>query len=1103
MPVVFTSALVLGGAGDDVSQGIRFFGEEVWAITQTPQVWLDHQVSEERGDLVFNWDAVPDLFPARMLDDMFGAYCELLDRLAADPDAWQKGQVARLPAWQRAERDAANATAADIASRTLGDLVEEQAALRPDAPAVLAHDGELTYRQTVVHARRLARRLRDLGAKTGELVAVVLDKGWEQVPAVLGVNLSGSAYLPIDPRWPQARREELLAQGRCRTVVTSAALRRELAWPVGVRTVTLADDKVRAASSERLETGPRPEDLAYVIFTSGSTGRPKGVMIDNRGVANTLQDVNARFGVGPQDRALGLSSLTFDLSVYDVFGMLAAGGAVVLPAPGTAHDPQAWAEPMARHGVTVWNSVPALMQAWTDAVARLPQPVPGKLRLALLSGDWIPVTLPDVVRTLHPGTEVISLGGATEGSIWSIHFPIGEVPPEWVRIPYGKALANQTMSVLNERLDPSPVWVTGEIFIGGVGVALGYWDDPERTAERFITHPVTGERLYRTGDVGRYLPGGVIEFLGRRDDQVKLNGYRIELGEIEAALLRQPGVAEAVAGLSQNPATGRRQLVAHVVAADAGGADAAHQDCAVPAPPTWRRAVEAGGAEVRRALKDLAGDLDAYRASWRGVEELCPLIMARTLASVGAFQAANATATAAEIAALAKAKSGYVPLIGQWLAVLADKGHLLPTGRPGEYERPEPLDASALDERIRSGFAELPVREDHRVLADYVAGCAEHQVELLRGTVSPLELLIGADSTAITEALYATNPVSHLQNRVAARVVRAFVERSAADRPLRILEVGAGTGATSALVLRDLPPGRAHYSFTDVSTYFTERAKRRFRDYVFVDYGIFDVDRDPAAQGVAHGSVDVVIAANVLHDAKDLGRTLRELRSALVPGGLLVAVEGTANSLVQMVSVGFIEGLGHHADQRELPLLEVDQWRGTLTDAGFARVAPVPEGEAAVDVHVQHVLLAGTADDTAGLDPAVLQKSLGELLPDYMVPHHILPVEQIPLSANGKVDRAALPVPWGGLAGPEPVAARDELETTLVGLWAEVLERDDFGVEDSFFELGGDSLHAVAILARLRDDFGLDLPADAGLELLFDRPTVTALAEVLRDRQGA
>jgi acyl-CoA synthetase (AMP-forming)/AMP-acid ligase II/acyl carrier protein len=751
------------------------------------------------------------------------------------------------------------------------------------------------------------------------------------------------------------------------------------------------------------------------------------------------------------------------------------------------------------------------MQVWTDAAARLPHPAPGRLRLALLSGDWIPVTLPDAVRTLHPGTEVISLGGATEGSIWSIHFPIGEVPPEWVRIPYGKALANQTMSVLDEHLDPSPVWTTGEIFIGGAGVALGYWGDPERTAERFLTHPATGERLYRTGDIGRFLPGGDIEFLGRRDGQVKLNGYRIELGEIEAALLRQPGVGEAVVGLSQNPATGRRHLVAHVVAAEAGTARSAADGSTppegrapvTPDPPTWRRAVEAGGAEVRRALDDLAEDLDAYRESWRGVEALCPVIMARTLATVGAFQTAGATATAVGIAAMAKAKSGYAPLIGQWLAVLAEAGHLRPTGRPGEYACSEPLDVAALDERIRTGFAELPVRADHRVLADYVASCAEHQVELLRGTVSPLELLIGGDSTAVTEALYATNPVSHLQNRVAARAVRAFVERSAADRPLRILEVGAGTGATSALVLRDLPSGRAHYSFTDVSAYFTERAKRRFRDYVFVDYRVFDVDRDPAAQGVAPGSVDVVIAANVLHDAKDLGRTLRALRSALVPGGLLVAVEGTANSLVQMVSVGFIEGLGHHADQRELPLLEVDQWRTALAEAGFARVAPVPDGPAAVDVHVQHVLLAGTAEDAAGLDPAVLQKSLGELLPDYMVPHHVLPVERIPLSANGKVDRAALPVPWDGLAGSEPVAPRDETEAALVGLWSEVLERTDFGVEDSFFELGGDSLHAVAILGRLRADFGLDLAADEGLEMLFDNPTVAALAEVLRDRQGS
>ncbi|MGW3498383.1 non-ribosomal peptide synthetase [Streptomyces sp. NPDC001020] len=578
MPVVFTSALVLGSGGEDPSEGIRFFGDEVYGITQTPQVWLDHQVTEERGALLWNWDAVEELFPEGLLDDMFAAYGAALDDLAGHRDAWTRsGEAAPLPAWQHTERAAANDTAEPIPARTLGDLVVSRARTCPDAVAVIDASGSHTYADVLARASRLARRLVGLGARRDTLTAVVMERGVDQVVAVLAVALSGSAYLPISPDWPDARRLRLVERGEARVVVTDRALGEGFDWPAGVTVITPDDPEVRAADPTPPETGVRPEDLAYTIFTSGSTGEPKGVMIDHGAAANTVQDINRRFAVGPDDRVLALSALSFDLSVYDVFGTLAAGAAVVIPGPDRAHDPLHWDALVRRHRVTVWNSVPALMQAATEACAAAPDASegPSSLRLVLLSGDWIPVALPDAVRARHTGAQVISLGGATEASIWSVHHPIGDVPPEWTRIPYGKPLANQSLYVYDADLAPCPVWTTGEIWIGGTGVARGYWAAPELTAERFVVHPETGERLYRTGDLGRYLPGGDIDFLGRADFQVKLNGYRIELGEIEAALRSAPHVAEALAGVERNPSTGRRQLVAHLVAAGGTPADPA------------------------------------------------------------------------------------------------------------------------------------------------------------------------------------------------------------------------------------------------------------------------------------------------------------------------------------------------------------------------------------------------------------------------------------------------------------------------------------------------------------------------------------------------
>ncbi|NVK82632.1 AMP-binding protein, partial [Streptomyces morookaense] len=237
------------------------------------------------------------------------------------------------------------------------------------------------------------------------------------------------------------------------------------------------------------------DDVAYVIFTSGSTGRPKGVTISHRGAVNTLLAVNERFDITPQDRVLALSELSFDLSVYDLFGTLAAGATIVFPAQEETKNPAHWAHLVQHHQITVWNSVPQLAGLLIDEGEHL-----NSLRLYLLSGDWIPTSLPDRIRQATPHATIMSLGGATEGSIWSIWYQIQHVNPTWTSIPYGTAMPNQRMYVLNTEDEHCPTGVTGEIHIGGTGVALGYWQDETLTAERYIQHPTLG-RLYRTGDL--------------------------------------------------------------------------------------------------------------------------------------------------------------------------------------------------------------------------------------------------------------------------------------------------------------------------------------------------------------------------------------------------------------------------------------------------------------------------------------------------------------------------------------------------------------------------------------------------------------------------
>ncbi|HEX8652353.1 MAG TPA: amino acid adenylation domain-containing protein [Pyrinomonadaceae bacterium] len=567
MPVVFTSLIF----HDVLSQFASLNapqGKIAYGIAQTPQVWIDLQVTEEGGELGINWDAVEELFPEGLLDDMFDAYCGLLQRLADDEQTWLSTTLDLVPAAQRARRAALNDTGKQLPTSMLHTLFNEQAAHRPQQAAVVTRARTLTYEELQRLSKKVGHWLRQRGARPNTLVAVVMEKGWEQVVAVLGVHMSGAAYLPIDPEVPEERLRYLLENGGVEVILTQPWLDENLQWPTGFTRLPVDDQALAGIAEVEVEAAQGPDDLAYVIYTSGSTGQPKGVMISHRGAVNTILDINEQFGVNPQDRVLALSSLSFDLSVYDIFGTLAAGATIVMPEASAARDPERWLEMVKQEHVTVWNSVPALMQLLVECAAgraaEASAPQLRSLRLVMLSGDWIPVRLPDEIRRLVEGVRVISLGGATEASIWSVLRPVEEVRAEWKSIPYGRPMANQRMYVLDERMQERADWVTGQIYIGGEGLARGYWRDEEKTRASFIEHPVTGERLYRTGDLGRHLPDGEIEFLGREDYQVKVQGYRVELGEIEAALAQHPQVREAIVMALGKREEGK-QLAAYVV----------------------------------------------------------------------------------------------------------------------------------------------------------------------------------------------------------------------------------------------------------------------------------------------------------------------------------------------------------------------------------------------------------------------------------------------------------------------------------------------------------------------------------------------------------
>ncbi|MCM6776033.1 amino acid adenylation domain-containing protein [Nocardia sp. CDC159] len=535
--VVFTSGLDLGELFSE--RVTALFGAPVWILSQGPQVDLDAQVVELAGGLLVNWDVRRDAMPAGVVEAMFAEFRDLLLALV-EPDAdWHAALTIPLPRAQRAVRDAVNATAADLGARTLHDAFFDLAERDPERVALRWRDGgSSSYGELSEQALAVARALVEAGVRPGDTVAVIVAKGHRQIPAVLGVLAAGATYLPIGTGQPPARRDRILTRAAARVALVDEAAPD---LPSEITAVSLRS----AVSGPRLDRRPEvtPDALAYVLFTSGSTGEPKGVEVGHRAATNTIDAIAAHFALGRDDRLIGLSSLEFDLSVFDIFCPLALGGALVCVDAETERDAAAWAALIAETGVSVINCAPGLLGMLLDTASAEQL---RSLRVVITGGDRVKTELAQRFRVAVPGLRFAGLGGTTETAIHSTVCEVtDDFPADRPTVPYGTPLANVALRVVNERGEDCPDWVIGELWIGGTSVADGYRGDAERTADRFVE--LDGVRWYRTGDLARYLPDGTVDFLGRADHQVKIRGYRVELGEVEAALTAQPGVREAVA----------------------------------------------------------------------------------------------------------------------------------------------------------------------------------------------------------------------------------------------------------------------------------------------------------------------------------------------------------------------------------------------------------------------------------------------------------------------------------------------------------------------------------------------------------------------------
>jgi len=516
--------------------------------------------SNEAGGLQLTFEYSTELFEASTIDRLARHYEALLQGIVDEPDA----AISALPLGVDPDEAGADTLSEPVldggGDELLLDRFEAQVDARPDAKALICGQTEITYAELDERANQLAHHIAGLGVAPGSIVGILLERGEDLVVAVLGTLKAGCAYVPIDPSFPDRRLQFMLADTGAAALLTQGNLRARAAeFEGGV--VLLDDDRSAIAANPGSRPGLHCDDeqLIYVIYTSGSTGPPKGVQIRHGAVANLFTSMQQRPGVGPDDRWLAVTTLSFDISVPELLLPLTVGGCVIVAPAQVVADGRALSDELSRSGATVMQATPA---SWQMLLAAGWEGSPGLK--ALCGGEALPLEL--ARRLVERTASVWNMYGPTETTVWS---SVWRVPqsPDCIRL--GDPLRNTSIRVLDGRLKPVPCGVVGEICIGGDGLALGYLGRPELTADRFVPDPVApGRRIYRTGDLGRRDGNGDLEFLRRIDDQTKVRGFRVELGEIEAVLMEHEAVQQAVAAVQEYSSADRRLVAFFVPAPD-------------------------------------------------------------------------------------------------------------------------------------------------------------------------------------------------------------------------------------------------------------------------------------------------------------------------------------------------------------------------------------------------------------------------------------------------------------------------------------------------------------------------------------------------------
>ena len=1062
-------------------------------------------VFERDGCLAGCFEYNVDLFDATTMHAMVERFAALLGAAAADPSC----PVGLLP-WCDAAEQARWLAQHSPSPRTAEPTAlvhrrfEVAARLHPQRLAVTLDGQSLTYAALNAHANRLAHVLRARGVTTEVVVGLCVERSLDMVVALLAIWKAGGAYLPLDPSYPQRRLALMLDDARPALVLTQARLAAALALG-GVPALLLDSDAAEPApgDAEDLATDPPPAGLAYVIYTSGSTGRPKGVQVSHHAIAQHARAACERYAIVPGDRVLQFASTNFDPSIEQTVCALTSGASLFV------RGPQAWScdellRQLARHEITVAN-IPAAL--WTS----LPEAEPaladlGALRLLIVGGEAI---VSNVLGRLNARCTVMNAYGPTETTVTASALDIDDAAARrhfgGRYLPIGRAFPSMQLHLLDDDLNPVPVGVPAELYLAGTGVARGYLGQGGLTAERFVPDPFSvapGGRMYRSGDLARWLPDGNVEYMGRADQQLKLRGFRVEPGEVESALVAQPEVREA-AVVARDAASGERQLVAYVV--PSAGAASVEYD-ANAQTSHWRATFDQVN-DRSHVVADPKFNILGWNSSFDGAPIPAPQMrqwvdqaVERILALQPKRLLEIGCGTGLLLHRLAPHCTRYrgSDLSDNVIAQL--QGQLDPHDYPrcdiGLVVLPahdcatlltEPYDTVVINS-VAQYFPSL----------DYLNGVL---TKLIAGAHLPSHIFIGDvrhhglfETFRSAVALYQAgdgHTVGELRGSVAQaiametellvdpayfqRLPQAFACIAAVDVMPKISDTcNEMTGYRYDVVITLAAASRAPVkpvweAWSDVPDGL-HGVRRRLRDDAPPWVALRDLPQPLIA-------ADAVAWRRLREAAPDL--PARSLRSAAAPA------DSVAYADLQALAADFGYqlqwGLGGQRSDAVHAVLSRDQMQVIWPQAGQG------EGEVTSLANQPSAFEAGHR-----LRQTLLQR-LRQQLPDYMVPSQLVLLDRLPLTPSGKLDRQALPAPDAGRSATDHVAPRSPTEQVLAELWAEVLKLDRVGVEDNFFALGGHSLLCVKLFHKIGQRLSLSFP----LAVIFASPTVAAMARLI------